>query len=227
MRAIWAVLMCLSLGAAASAQEVVRTVSVTGVGSVEASPDIVDITLGVESRARSAAEALAENSASMADLLAVLSEAGVAEADVQTTNVSLYPQFEQRTPDRAPAVIGYVASNIARARIRDVAGVGSVLDAVARAGANRIQAIAFGLADRATQEDDARRAAVADAKRKASLYVEEAGVSLGALLSISEGGAPARDGPNLAFREAASPDAAIAGGSLTIRAEIQAVFAIE
>lgn len=163
------------------------TISVLGEGRISAQPDMATVTLGVETAGDSANTALAENGAATAKVIEELRNAGVAAKDMQTSSLTLGPRWEQ--PEGQPArIAGFVAANLITVTVRDLPKLGGVLDAVARNGANTFQGLSFGLTDRRPREDEARRAAVADALARAKLYAEAAGVTLGPVLTIAEGG---------------------------------------
>jgi hypothetical protein len=165
--------------------------SVTGQGSASAAPDIATIRAGVETAGTTAAEALAANNALAGRIIATLKEAGVAPRDIRTGTLFVEPYYGEMSgsqPRRAPEVVGYRVVNEVAVTIRALGDMGAILDQVVRAGANRINSVGFDLSDDSAVTDEARRRAVADAKRIAGLYAEAAGVKLARILSISEGG---------------------------------------
>jgi uncharacterized protein YggE len=221
--------LCLSLAGMAVADEAEGRITVTGEGSVEAVPDLATITAGVETQAPSASEALTANSVAMTAVFGVLEAAGVAREDVQTSQISLNPVWNHRPtmPEAPPELTGYAASNLVTVRVRDIARLGAVLDAMGQAGANRIQGIGFAMSEPRELEDRARARAVEDARAKAELLARTAGVTLGPVVSIAEAG---RMGPPVMMRAAAEDMAMavpIAEGQVAIEARVDMVFAIE
>jgi uncharacterized protein len=221
--------LCLSLAGMAAAEEAERRITVTGEGSVEAVPDLATVTAGVETQAPTASEALTANSVAMTAVFGVLEAAGIAREDVQTSQISLNPVWNHRpsAPDAPPQVTGYSASNLVTVRVRDIARLGAVLDAMGQAGANRIQGIGFAMSEPREQQDRARTLAVEDARAKAELLARTAGVTLGEVVSIAEAG---RMGPPIMMRAAAEDmamAAPIAEGQVTLEARVDMVFAIE
>ncbi|SFL38696.1 hypothetical protein SAMN03159423_1663 [Bradyrhizobium sp. NFR13] len=172
-------------------------ISVSGEGTVSVPPDLAVVDGGVTTDAKTAREAAEANNAAMAKVLAALKSAGIAEKDMQTSRLSLFPQYTQQTrpnPNPGPNVIsGYRASNRVTIRVRDVTKVASTIDALVASGANEVGGINFMVTKASQLLDDARSEAVADARRKAEIYAKAAGVKLGAPISISEdsGSAPA------------------------------------
>jgi len=164
-------------------------ISVTGEASVSVPPDLAQVDGGVSSDARSAREASEANNAAMGKVLLALKASGIAEKDVQTSRLSLQPQYAPNRPGPSP-VVGYRASNRVTIQVRDVTKVADVIDTLVGAGANEIGGINF-MVERASKLlDEARDKAVADARRKAEIYARAVGVTLGAPLSISEDGSP-------------------------------------
>ncbi len=160
-----------------------------GEGETMVVPDIAIVTIGVTSRAGDASAALQANSAGLAAAIAAIRAAGVAEKDIGTSGFSINPVYRQdnQPSDRPPAIVGYEVSNQLRVTIRDVAGSGGLLDAVVRAGANQVYGIAFDIADRKSAAEAAIRAAIAEARARAELMAEAAGVRLVRILSINAG----------------------------------------
>jgi len=168
------------------AEESEHTISVTGVGTVTATPDIAEVNLGVTHDARTANEALFRTSEAMREVLEILVKEGVLETDIQTRDLSLFPSFENRTPGRPPTVIGYRAQNTVAIKILN-------------------------------------------AKERAELYAQSAGIAVGQVISISESGgsSPSPRTMARAQMEAMSMDVPVAQGELALRATVHVVYLIE
>lgn len=206
-----------------------RLLSVSGEGNVTAHPDMALITLGVVSEAESARAALADNNASMTRVIDALKAEGLQPRDLQTSGFSVEPVYSQRPsnydgpePFRSE-IVGYRVRNNLTVRIRDLERVGAILDQVITLGANSVSGPTFTVADPAPLDDEARRAAVKDALRKARLYAEAAGVELGPIFRIDEGYSrapePIQPGAMMRMEAAASP-VPIEGGELTFQAQV-------
>jgi uncharacterized protein YggE len=166
-------------------------ISVTGEANVSVAPDQAQIDGGVTSDARTAREASEANNAAMSKVLLALKAAGIDGKDYQTSRLSLQPQFAtQSKASERPGIVSFRASNRVMVRIRDVAKVASVIDALVTAGVNEIGGINFTVTQASKHLDEAREKAIADARRKAEIYARAAGVTLGEPISISEEGAP-------------------------------------
>lgn len=215
------------LAGGAWAQETPQ-VTITGEGRVEAAPDMATFTVGVTSQADTAKAAMDRTSAGVEALLATLAQAGVEPRDIQTTGLSLNPNWNHRSDGSGPPRIeGFTAANNVTVRVRALDSLGGVLDEVLESGANTFNGLSFGLQDPAPVEDEARRAAVEDARRKAGLYASAAGVTLGRVISITE--AQAQGGPQPMYRmEAAmaSDSMPVAAGELSVTAEVTITWEI-
>ena len=163
-----------------------RTLSLTATGAVKTTPDKVDISTGVTSEATSAREALDKNSAAMAQVVEALKADGIEPKDIQTTNFSVSPVYEQRKEGTAPFIVGYRVINSVRITVRDTKKLGAILDKVVSLGANQIDSIEFGVEEPEALKDEARKLALKNVADKAKLYAEAAGVGLGPILTISE-----------------------------------------
>ena len=216
--------LCLP-GLAAANDVQMRTISVSGAGEAAGVPDMATVQIGVTHEDPVAAQAISRASAGAAAVLMRLTDAGLNARDVQTSTVSLNPVWSQNRNSNDPAQItGFVATISVTARVRALESLGTVLDAVVSDGANQLGNIHFGFQDPDPLIEEARRLAVADAAAKAALYADAAGVTLGALRSLSErGGAPRPEGIAMMARDAAVP---IAPGELSLTAQVFLVYDI-
>jgi uncharacterized protein YggE len=166
--------------------------------SVEAAPDVVTVGTGVETRAPTAKQAMADNAGQMTSLIAAIAKAGIAKKDIQTSGVRLSAQYDYsgRNPDGTqapPKFVGYEASNQLSVKPRDVAKLGDLLDKMVAAGATNISGPNFAIDDPSPLLVQARGAALKSAKAQADFYAQQAGYGSARLLSISEsnsGGMP-------------------------------------
>lgn len=204
------------------------SIRVTGTGQTSAPPDTGQLSAGVVSEAPGAADAVRANTAAMGRVLAALEAAGIPKKDVQTSGFSVWPVYaENAQPSAPPRITGYRVSNQVTVRVAGVEKVGGVLDQLVAAGANEMGGISFSIGDPDPLLDEARKRALADARRKAELYAASAGVRLGRLLAIEEvaGGGP---GPMpVAARMEASAAVPIAPGQLELSVTTVATYAIE
>jgi uncharacterized protein YggE len=198
------------------------TLSVLGTGSVTTTPDTAKVSAGVTTQGPNAADAISANAGAMAKVIAALKRAGVASKDLQTEFVSV----ELRYDDSGRAIVEYTASNSVSAVVRELSNVGDVIDAAVAAGANNVSGPSLARDDQDKLYRDALEAAVANARQKATALARAAGVSLGAIRSLSESPqsvSPVMFGDALAARDAATP---IEPGTAEITANVSIVFAI-
>lgn len=209
-----------------------RTISLTGIGEVRAAPDEATIAIGVVHQAQTAAAALKDNNAAMAEIFASLKADGIEERDIQTANFSVNPRYVYPKDNSGPPTIeGYEVSNEVSVRVRDLSKLGALLDKVVQSGSNRINGVNFSLSQPQEAENEARRRAVANARAKAELYTKAAGVKLGEVQSISESGMSMPPRPMMrqeAFAMKASADSVpIANGEQTISIQVNISWEIE
>ena len=198
--------------------------SVTAEGSARIAPDMATISLGVTTQAETAAQALTQNSAAQQAVIDKLKAEGVAESDIQTSGLNLSPV--QAYPEgQAPVVTGYQVSNIVTVQMRDLDKLGTLLDALVAEGANQVQGISFGREDTQSAEDEARVDAIAEARRRAEVMAQAAGVKVGPIVSISEGAAGPGPMPMMMRAQAAS-GAPVEAGELTVTAQVNVIFSL-
>ena len=203
------------------------SITVVGSGTAAARPDTAEVSAGVVTQAATAAQALAQNNAAMEKVIKTVTATGIAEKDIQTTNVSVMPQRRQGRPEpQPPDIVGYEVSNQVRIKVRDLTVLGRLLDALVGQGANALGGISFTVADPAPVLDQARTSAMADARRKAEVYARAAGATLGPLLSIREGAAPVPRFGGEMPRAMAMSAVPVAPGEQEFQASITVTYAL-
>ncbi len=171
--------------AGASSTEPRPSITVNGNGKVVYVPDMGYIHVGVSSDAWTAAEAWKKNEKIVKKIFEALKQHGVEEKDLKTSNLSLQPRYLYK-PNEEPQFLGYTASYDLSVTVRDLDQMGTLLDSMVDAGANRNMSISFGCSKFDELLDEARAKAVAEARKKANLYVTGAGAKLGDVLGISD-----------------------------------------
>ena len=211
------------------AEDVDRTISVSGQGTATAPPDIATIQTGVVTQAAQASDALAANNTALRKIMDVLKEHNVATKDIQTSNFNIRPEY-QRGPrgQQQPEIIGYRVTNQVRVYLRNLPDLGKVLDSLVSAASNQISGISFGIDNPKGVLDQARNRAVADARSRAELYAHAAGVRVGKVLLISEQAVQMPRPQMLGRAMAAEAMSAVpvATGEQEVRATINIVFAL-
>ena len=167
-----------------------RLLTVSGSGEVKAAPDRAELSTGVVTRERSAAAALAGNARAMNAVFDTLKRAGIAEKDIQTSNFQVSPQYSAEKPGtNAPQrIVGYEVSDTVNVTVEGLDKLGPTIDALVAAGSNQIEGPSFSIADPKPLLAKAREEAVKDAVARAQAYASAAGVTLGPVISIYEGG---------------------------------------
>jgi uncharacterized protein len=163
-----------------------RSVSVAATGSVTVEPDIATIMAGIVAEGDTARDATSKNSTLMTKLIEGLKSNGIAAKDIQTTAINVEPRYQSFKDGRPSVISGYRVVNQVKIVARDLKRLGEVLDQAVTLGANQISSIAFDVSNAEALKDDARRIAMANALRRATLYAEAAQANLGAVLQISE-----------------------------------------
>jgi uncharacterized protein len=156
---------------------------VTGDGTVDSTPDQASFDFGVTTNAATAAEALSRNSSQAQAIISALKKAGIASADIHTTQVSLWPQ----TSSDGNRVTGYQASNSVEAKAA-IGRAGSLVDAAVAAGANNVDGPNLDTADKSSLYNKALKQALGAAKAKAQAIADAAGLTLGSVVKVQEGG---------------------------------------
>ncbi|WP_170181757.1 SIMPL domain-containing protein [Phreatobacter stygius] len=199
-----------------------RLITMQGEGQAAANPDLAVVTGGTQIQARTARDAMEGNSRIMRAVQQALREVGVEERDISTSALSLQPTIEYQQNTNRPRVVGYSAGHQLTIRVRDLAKLGDVLDRMVTAGANQVDGLQLTVSDWSKKVDEARAAAIADAKRKASILAAAAGARIGRVMRIEEqGAAPPRPMPRMATAQAARADAVpVATGDQNFRMSV-------
>jgi uncharacterized protein YggE len=203
-----------------------RTLRVTGEGKASARPDVAVATFGVEALGQGLSEASRDADERMRRILGALSQAGVAGRDLQTTRFDVSIERQQDPRGGLGPITGYRVTSEVRATLRDLGRVGALLDAVVQAGANSVHSLAFEKEDPAPELARARALAVAAARGKAEEIARAAGVALGEVLELGEGGAAPGPRPMLMRTMASAGGAPVEPGQLDFTVSVEAVFAI-
>jgi uncharacterized protein YggE len=200
-----------------AAEKLDRLVTVTGEATVAAAPDTAVIRIGVSSQGKTARAASDANAKEMTAVLAAIKESGIADRDVQTSWLSLQPQYDPNKTGAA-RLTGFQVNNKVTVKIRDIGKLPAVLDRAIAAGANEMSGIEFVVSEQSKLLDKARAEAIADAHRKAELYANAAGMKVGRVMAISEEGSVPPPGLFQPMR--AGTAAPIAPGEQTLRAVV-------
>ena len=166
-------------------------VDISATGSVTRVPNLAIISAGVVTKSATASGAIADNAARMERVRAALKRAGIAERDIQTSSISLNPDYRYEN-SQPPVLTGYQASNNVSVKFRDIRNSGAILDALVAQGANQINGPSLTIDKPETAYDEARTKALAAGKARAELYARSLGMRVVRLLSVSESGGVGR-----------------------------------
>jgi uncharacterized protein len=164
-----------------------RLITISGQGEVRAVPDLAVVSIGVTTQGQSAREALDGNTKSMNALFDMLKKAGIDARDIATSNFSVGPRFDYGNNTQPPKVAGYDVNNMVSVTVRKIDDLGELLDVAVSSGSNTINGISFSVSKPDDMLNDARKAAVADARRKAELYAAAGSFQLGNIVNLTEG----------------------------------------
>lgn len=229
----------VALGTAASAQAPAQSVVVgqpisgtrldfTAIGEVTRVPDIAVVSAGVTTRSATAGGAIGEAAARMARVRAQLKSAGVADRDIQTSTISLNPNYVYED-NKPPRLTGYTASNQLSVRFRNIADAGKIIDALVAVGANQINGPTLTLDHPEAALDEARIAAVAAGRARAQLYAQALGMRVVRVVAVSEGGgfSPPPPMPVMMAARAESADSKIDPGEQKISVSVTMTFELQ
>jgi len=232
MRYPIAALLALALSAPAAAQSPgapllppdATLLSVSAQAEASRAPDIATVSAGVVTQAADGNTAMRQNAEQMNRVLAAVRAAGVADKDVQTSGINLHPQYRYEE-NQPPRITGYQASNTVNVKLRDVAKMGKVLDALVASGANQINGPSFGIDNAEPLYDQARVEALRRARDRADTYAKALDLRVRRIVSISEGGAAMPvPMPRMAAMKAEAYDTPVAAGESSVSVNLDVVF---
>ena len=203
-----------------------RLITVSASGYAYAEPDRAHINAGVTAEGKTATAALAANTELMTKVISGLKEAGIDAKDIQTSNFSVDPRYTN-PQDNTPAVIdGYRVSNQLGIQVRDLKSLGGLLDKLVGLGANQINGLNFEVSQAETLKDDARKAAVANARRRAELLAAAAGAEIGEVVTISEN-AGYEEPRTMGMRAMKADAVPIEAGTETLQADVTVTWKLK
>lgn len=212
---------------ATTAGAAANTVTASGAGTTQAAPDTAEMSFGVTTTSPNAKSALDEASKGAEQIASAVKKQGIADKDIQTQDVSVYPQTVDQ--DGKQVITGYQASLNVRVNVRDISKLGEVISAANAAGANNISGPTFTIDDPAPARAEAFDEAVADARKSAEAMARAAGKSVGEVLSMSSSDVGLVPGAmyGASGMDAAARDVPIEPGQLDITANVVVVFELK
>jgi uncharacterized protein YggE len=205
----------------------------SGEGKASATPDLAVLSSGVLAEGKTAREALDANTAAMTKLTASFKTAGIEDRDIATSGFTVQPRYvySQRNDgtQEPPRITGYEVRNTVTVKVRDLTKLGGVLDTAVTEGSNQIDGLSFDIAKKDELLNEARKKALADARAKADLYAEAAGVKLGRLRELSEqtgSGYPPPRPMTMRMEAKAAADVPVEAGEQEISVNVTATWEI-
>lgn len=211
--------------------------SIEATGKVSSKPDVATFVAGVATTGKTAGEALSANSAAMNRVIAAVKKAGIADRDIQTSNLNVQPVYAENNPnqprpvvdelaDQTPRIVGYRANNQVLVKQRNLKDFGKVIDTLVTSGANQVSGPNFQITEEDTALDTARRDAVAKARARAQLYASAAGLNVKRIVSINEG-TSYRPMPQMEYARASMDKAGstpVEAGEVELQVNVSVVF---
>lgn len=214
-------------------------ITVVGEAKVFAVPDVAYISLGVESTGATAKQAMDENARRMNEVVAQIKALGIAERDIQSSGISLYPVYEDKRvmtpsmptepvePVGTPTIVGYRASNQVRLNIYDLDRAPEVLDGVVGVGANSVSGLQFSIKDDSKLRQQALSDAAKQTREKAQVVAEALGVRITSIASVREeyyGGPIPVAEARAASMQGMGDSTPVMAGELTVSARVMVTF---
>jgi uncharacterized protein YggE len=203
-------------------------ISVTGTGEISVVPDIAVVNLGVQVQMVTLAEAQQRAADSMAAIMDVLAGYNIADKDIQTVNYNIQPVWTWK--DNESILVGYSVTNSVKVKIRNIDDTGSIIDAAVGAGGEYviINGISFTIDEPENYYEEARTAAMADAKAKATQLAKSGGVKVGSPIYINEGSVSISRPSDVSYAKAEGVSTtSISSGELKVTITVQVVYAIK
>lgn len=206
------------------------SITVEGRAGREVPPDLAMITIGVATERPTALDAATMNGKAAKSVLGEIRASGIAGADIATTEATLTPVYDNPRSGDTPRIRGYRAANTISVKIRKLDGAGDLAGRLIDKGANTLEGVDFVVTDPEPVLDQLRMDATRDARRRAALYAEAAGVRLGRILSIRPDSAPPpepRTFKMAAPAMAAAPSVPLQAGMQVLEARVSITWALE
>lgn len=224
-------LISLALFAGPALAETTPSMTIQSTGTVSAEPDMARISFAMHATATEAQEAMRGIAGGMQRAFAAMETAGITLADISTTGLSLQPRYPNDYPreqSAAPEITGYQAQNRVTVTVRDLAKLGTVLDALVQGGVNGIDGVSFGISDTSALEAEARAMAARDARARAEAYAAAIGTEITGILSMQEVnmGRPPMPYGRMEMAMASDTAVPVSGGEMDVTASLSVVFSL-
>ena len=169
--------------AVVSEKQLLNTISVSSTGEVTVLPDVGYISLGIETQNADVKIAGNENAAVMKDIMAALKKFNIEDTDIKTVGYNIYPQYSDNDYEKPTS---YSVNNTVEVTVKNLEDMGDIIDAAANAGANRTNSIRFDVLDRESSYNEALKDAIANARARADVLAEAAGLKIVGVVTVNE-----------------------------------------
>ncbi|PIR87332.1 MAG: hypothetical protein COU11_01115 [Candidatus Harrisonbacteria bacterium CG10_big_fil_rev_8_21_14_0_10_49_15] len=163
-----------------------RTVTVTGEGEVEVSPDLATLNFSVVTQGKDPDAITKQNTEKMNTVIAFVKEQGIEAKDIKTSNFNLYPRYTYLEREE-PSITGYELNQGVTVKIRDLDKVSTIVGGLTSRGINQISSVSYSIDDPEAQRVEARQEAFAEAYEKARVMARQNGVRIARVINFSEG----------------------------------------
>lgn len=225
-------ILCLLISCSMAFAQETRTISVDGTSVIKAMPDRATVNISIESTAKDAKEASAQNAIVMNKIQKDIMALAITKDNIRTTNYNLYPLYNRKDNGRQE-ITGYSVSNQITVTVDNIDIVGNVIDTAINAGANSVNSVEFSLKDPQSYKDKVLVQAINDAKRKADIIAKTLGKNVVNVVSVNSNNSyiEARTFNSMMYAKAADSAAVgasspIQAGDISVKANVSIVFEI-
>ena len=233
MRKLTALILALMVLAASAAALADTEITVSGEGNILVSADTAVVNIGVNIRDKNALKAQQRANEVIAAVRKTLTENGIAAEDINTGYVELFTIYDYDYSSGSDAVSMYTANSMLAIQLKDMTQVGKVIDLAFGAGANSLNGVSFSASDTDAARKEALKAAVEQARVKAEVLAEAAGLKITGIEAINEGGTYSFDSGLNNFRakgmdvEAAEAETVVQAAKIQVNAQVNITFKAE
>ncbi|OLP57143.1 hypothetical protein BJF92_06325 [Rhizobium rhizosphaerae] len=223
----------MAFSPAAHAEPERPVIAVTGTGQASAAPDMAMVSFSVVTQEKEARAALSGNNAAMAKVLEAMKAQGIEPRDLQTSGFAINPQYvypqNKEGDNHPPQLVGYQVANTLSVRVRQIDKLGEILDQAVTLGVNQGGGIQFSIDKPEALQEEARKAAVADAMAKARTLAQAAGITLGKVVDVREQAGRMEPVPMMAramAKDMAAEAVPVAAGESSVTVNVDMQFEI-
>ena len=204
----------------------IRTITVSGTGTVQVENKEADLVLSVVSRNEDVVKASEENAERMNAVMRALTESGVGSDSMHTTDYSIWQESHDYGTSKKN-VMTYVVSNRIHVNVRNVIDTGRIIDSAIKAGANQMNSLSYSAGNTSEAEKQARILAIRDAEQKANTLVTTSGLTLGHIVNMQESQGGYIERSNYVRLDAKAMATPISSGSTNVSVSVEVTYEIK